>query len=167
MPLVPLFVWLVVAALSAFWIAFGSLIIPGARSGDFLNLYTGAHLALEGNFTDLHNIDTQLQQERRIVPGLPALRPFVRPAFYALLLAPLALLPYQAAFICWLTAQTLLLAGCFAWALRRFGPMRWFSGFFTCHRRSGSLRDRTAWNCSSFLSWRMSWPSGESHSHPA
>jgi len=122
MPRVPLFVWLVVAGLAVCWIGLGSLMLPGARAGDFLNLYTGARLALEGNFADLHNVDVQLERERRILPGLPALLPFVRPPFYALLLAPLAMLPYGTAFICWITVQVLLLCGCMAWALKRFGP---------------------------------------------
>jgi hypothetical protein len=46
----------------------------------------------------------------------------VRPSFYALLLAPLALLPFGIAFWIWLAVQCALLFGCWAWALSRWGP---------------------------------------------
>ena len=98
------------------------MMVSESRAGDFLSFYAGASLALEGNFAELHNVEVQWERERRILPGLPALIPYVRPAFYALLLAPLALLPYNAAFICWIAAQIVLLGGCMAWALKRFGP---------------------------------------------
>jgi hypothetical protein len=122
MPRVPLSVWVVVGSMALLWMALGSRILPAARSHDFLNLYTGASLALEGRFPELHRVDVQLTQERRIFPQLGSLVPFVRPTFYALLLAPLALLPYNAAFTAWITFQSILLIGCFVWALRRFGP---------------------------------------------
>ena len=63
----------------------------------------------------------QLERERRYVPGTAELVPFVRPAFYALLLAPLALLPYNTAFAVWILLQSSLLIGCWLWAFRRFG----------------------------------------------
>ena len=80
---IPLWVGLTVVGLSAMWIALGSLILPAARSHDFLNIYTGASLAHEGQFADLHDPEVQLARERRIFPQLNALVPFVRPAFYA------------------------------------------------------------------------------------
>jgi hypothetical protein len=104
------------------WIAVGSKILPAARKGDFLNLYTGAKFAHDGRFATLHDPDVQLARERELVPSLGALVPFVRPAFYALLLAPLAALPYGAAFYAWLIAQISLLMGCWTWGWRRFGP---------------------------------------------
>jgi hypothetical protein len=119
---IPLWVGLTVVGLSAMWIALGSLILPSARSHDFLNIYTGASLAREGHFADLHDPDVQLARERRIFPQLPSLVPFVRPAFYAALLMPLALLPYGTAFVVWIAAQSLLLLACWAWSWRRFGP---------------------------------------------
>jgi hypothetical protein len=118
---VPLFVWLVVLAFSVVWIGLGSLITPGAQKHDFLNLYTGASLALEGKFAVLHDIDVQLQRERQFVPSIDALVPFVRPPFYALLLAPLALIPFAAAFWVWIVLQSALLLACWAWGYRRFG----------------------------------------------
>jgi hypothetical protein len=122
LPRVPLQTWVAVLALCLMWVGLGSIIVPGARKHDFLNLYTGASLALEGNFTHLHSPQVQLNRERQFVPELPALVPFVRPPFYALLLAPLALLPFGMAFWVWLAVQTTLLFGCWAWALSRWGP---------------------------------------------
>jgi hypothetical protein len=119
---IPLWVGLTVVGLSAMWIALGSLILPSARSHDFLNIYTGASLAHEGRFADLHDPEVQLARERQIIPQLNALVPFVRPGFYAALLMPLALLPYGAAFVVWIAAQSALLLGCWAWTWRRFGP---------------------------------------------
>jgi hypothetical protein len=122
MPRVPVFVWVVVIAFSLGWISMGSLITPGAQKHDFLNLYTGASLALDGKFASMHDVDVQLQREREFVPSTDALVPFVRPSFYALLLAPLALIPFAKAFWVWIAVQSALLIGCWAWGFRQFGP---------------------------------------------
>ncbi len=118
---IPLWVGLTVVGLSAMWIALGSLILPAARSHDFLNIYTGASLARDGRFADLYDPDVQLAREKRIFPQLGALVPFVRPTFYAAFLMPLSLLPYGTAFMVWIAAQSLLLLACWAWIWRRFG----------------------------------------------
>ncbi|MGA3187330.1 MAG: glycosyltransferase family 87 protein, partial [Bryobacteraceae bacterium] len=86
------------------------------------NIYTGASLALDGQFATMHEVDVQLQREKKFVPSTDALVPFVRPSFYALLLAPLGLIPYATAFWVWIGAQSALLIGCWAWGFRRFGP---------------------------------------------
>jgi hypothetical protein len=118
---IPLWAGLTLVGLSAMWIALGSLILPSARSHDFLNLYTGASLAREGRFAVLHDPDVQLAREREIFPQLKALVPFVRPAFYAAFLIPLALLPCGTAFVVWIAAQSALLLACWTWIWRRFG----------------------------------------------
>jgi hypothetical protein len=118
---VPLFVWFVVPAFSLVWISLGSMITPGAKTQDFLNIYTGASLALDGKFATMHDVGVQLERERKFVPSTDVLRPFVRPSFYALLLAPLALIPFATAFWVWIAAQSALLIGCWAWGFRRFG----------------------------------------------
>jgi hypothetical protein len=118
---VPVFIRVVVVSFSLLWISMGSLIAPGAIKHDFLNLYTGASLALHGDFRAMHDVGVQLQREREFVPSTDALVPFVRPSFYALLLAPLALIPFKAAFWVWLAFQSALLLGCWAWGFRRFG----------------------------------------------
>jgi Glycosyltransferase family 87 len=119
---IPLETWAAVAGLSVLWIVLGSRIAPGARNHDFLNLYTGASLALDRNFAHMHSPTVQLERERRFVPKLDALVPFVRLPFYALILAPLALLPFGTAFWVWIGLQSLLLFGCWTWAFRRWGP---------------------------------------------
>ena len=119
---VPVQAWASIGACSLLWIAFGSQIVGGARKHDFLNLYTGASLALDGNFARLHDPAVQLERERRYVPELPALVPFVRPHFYAAALAPLALIPFAPAFWVWLGLQTLVLLLCWRWAFERWGP---------------------------------------------
>lgn len=111
-----------VVAFCLLWIALGSVIVPTARRHDFLNLYTGASLALHGDFAHMHSPAVQFERERHFVPGLPLLVPFVRPPFYALLLAPLALLPFGVAFWVWLALQSALLIACWTWALWRWGP---------------------------------------------
>lgn len=102
-----------------FWMLLASTGLDHARRHDFLNLYAGAKLALEGQFARLHDPIVQLQMERQLVPDLPEVVPFVRPAFYALLLSPLALLSYQMAFWIWLLIQTAVAVGCTVWAVRR------------------------------------------------
>ena len=118
----PIQAWAAVGACCLLWIAFGSQVVEGARKHDFLNLYTGASLALDGDFAHLHDPQVQLARERRFVPELDALVPFVRPPFYAALLAPLALIPFQPAFWVWVALQIALLVCCWIWALRRWGP---------------------------------------------
>ena len=79
-------------------------------------------MALEGRLHDLHDPAVQLEYERRLVPDLPQLVPFVRPVFYAVALAPMAAMPYRVAFVTWTALQVVLLLACWIWAWRRFGP---------------------------------------------
>jgi Glycosyltransferase family 87 len=118
---VPLYAVLAVLAFCAFWTLLGSILVPGARWNDFLNLYTGASLAREGVFAGMHVPAVQLQREQDYAPQIRELIPFVRPSFYALLLAPLAWMPFGPAFWVWLGAQATVLAGTWAWAFRRWG----------------------------------------------
>lgn len=99
----------------------GSILVPGARLHDFLNLYAGASLARDGVFAAMHVPEVQLQREQEYAPQLPELVPFVRPPFYALLLTPLAWLPFGAAFWAWVGVQAGVLAGTWVWAFRRWG----------------------------------------------
>ncbi|MEO8052451.1 MAG: glycosyltransferase 87 family protein, partial [Acidobacteriota bacterium] len=96
---------LVITGMCIVWIMLGSLTLPSARAHDFLNLYTGASLALEGRFAELHDPAVQFVREREIAPNLQAVVPFVRPAFYAV----------------WTALQCALLMACWTWAWRRFG----------------------------------------------
>lgn len=119
---IPLEHWVLVLGLLILWLLLGSKMLPSSRNHDFLNLYTGGSLALQGRFADMHDPAVQLAFERTLVPELPTLVPFVRPVFYSLLLAPLALLPYDTAFHTWILLQSLLLLAVWYWGYRRFGP---------------------------------------------
>jgi Glycosyltransferase family 87 len=118
---IPITTGLIVVGMCAFWAAMGSQTLAGARSHDFLNIYSGASLALDGRFADLHDVDVQLEREHRIFPTLPTLVPFVRPAFYAAILAPLALLSYNTAFVVWISLQSALLIACWIYGWWKFG----------------------------------------------
>ena len=118
---VPLQIWVVVVILSIFWFLLGSRIVPQARQHDFLNLYSGGSLAAQGSFRQIYQPAVQLETERKLVPGLPELVPFVRPPFYALALRPLAKIPYRPAFAAWLALQIALYVGVLAWAKSRWG----------------------------------------------
>jgi hypothetical protein len=105
----------------ALWIACGVHLFPEARSRDFLSFYTGASLALDGNWHGMYTEAGQLAREQTFVPERRNLVPFIRPPAYAILMAPLALLPFPLAFWVWMGVQTSVLLGCWAWAWRRFG----------------------------------------------
>jgi hypothetical protein len=113
----------VIAAVGAalFYAAIGANIVGNAQRHDFLNLYTGATLAHEGDFARLHDPDRQFAVERTLVPDLPALVPFVRPPVYAGVLSPLAMMPLKTAFWAWVAIQIAILMACWAWAARKFG----------------------------------------------
>ncbi len=104
------------------WVGIGSNVIGMAYERDFLNLYTGGLLVRTGHLSDLYNFEVQAATQDRLVPGLKLHFPFVRPPFYALLLAPLSLLPVKVAFPVWILAQILGMLLVWAWAWRRFGP---------------------------------------------
>ena len=110
-----------VAVFVLFWVVQGALEIDHARDHDFLNLYIGASIAREGNFSELHDPELQLKKEQEFVPHIVEVVPFVRPAFYAGLLVPLTFLPRESAFWCWLLLQFAILMACWRWAWRRFG----------------------------------------------
>ena len=128
---------LLTVCFSIMWLLMGVRSIDIGRKHDFLNIYTGASLALEGRFALLHDHDTQLARERQLVPETQQLIPFVRPAFYALMIAPLALLPYHTAFWVWMALQVSLAAICIWWGCRRFGPRFLAVAYAWMGRRSG------------------------------
>lgn len=112
---------LAAASAIVFYCAAGANIVGNAQRHDFLNLYAGATIARASDFAHLHDADRQFAVERRLVPDLPSLVPFVRPPVYAALLSPLASMPLRRAFWVWIGIQSATLMGCWAWASRRFG----------------------------------------------
>jgi hypothetical protein len=91
------------------------------KYGDFVAFYNGAWVARTGQAEHLYDLDFTVEQERRTAPALGAVIPSNRPAFYYVAIAPLSLLPYDAAWGCWVAVQMLSLGGCWLWGLRRFG----------------------------------------------
>ena len=100
---------LAAAVILVFNLTAGAGILSHARNQDFLNLYTGGLLALEGQYQQLHDPALQLQREKDLAGPGRKLVPFVRPHFYALALSPLARLPLNDAFVVWLALQGALL----------------------------------------------------------
>src|SRR5215475_14647046 len=119
---VPPHLWMVLVIMALFWFALGSRIVPQAKQHDFLNLYAGGTLAARGPFRQIYQPEVQLATERRLVPGLTELVPFVRPPFYALALGALAEIPYPRAFAVWLGLQFAVYVAVLAWAKSRWGP---------------------------------------------
>ena len=117
-PLVTLLIGLLFAGL---YVAIGVTLAETARTHDFLNLYTGGRMAFEGRWADLHDPAAQLEVEKRYRHVDP-LRPFVRPAFYAAILAPLAALKFETAFWVSMSLWIFLLSACCWWATRAFHP---------------------------------------------
>ena len=117
-PFVTVCIALVFAALYAL---FGVHLAETARTHDFLNLYTGGRMGFEGRWDDLHDPAAQLQVEQRY-RGVDPLRPFVRPPFYAVLLAPVGALPFESAFWLWIAVGWGVFAVCCWWAARTFHP---------------------------------------------
>lgn len=107
-----------VGAVTAFLAAY-SLNRP-TTTHDFLAFYAGASLAREGRAGELYNLEEILERQAPIQDAGRVI-PFNRPPFYAVLLAPLALLRYEGAFWTWIFLQIAALTGCWIWAARRFG----------------------------------------------
>lgn len=104
-----------VANLAASIVIIASIFLAGmpvlemAKTQDFLNFYTGAVLARQGRFADMHDPSLQRQTQWRIAGPGRQLVPFVRPQFYAVVLSPLASLPHEEAFRAWVAAHALIL----------------------------------------------------------
>ena len=105
-----------------FWVAVGSNTIGLAYQRDFLSFYTGAVMARAGHFHELFQIQAQVAVQDALVPNLTVHYPWVRPPFYALMLAPFAMLPIQVAFPVWVALEIAGLLVVWVWAWRRFGP---------------------------------------------
>lgn len=111
--------WVVAVLAVAFFATVCSPILPYARRHDFLSFYAGAGLIANGRLYDLAE---QSARERTLVPGLIYIAPYIRPPFYAAVLAPMARLPLAVAFALWVLAGIVTLLAIWAWAYRRHGP---------------------------------------------
>jgi hypothetical protein len=78
-------------------------------------------MALEGRWSEIHDPGPQLEVEHRYRNVNPV-RPFVRPAFYAALLTPVAALPFETAFRVWTVIWWAVLVMCCWWAAKALHP---------------------------------------------
>jgi hypothetical protein len=118
---VPLTTILIAVVFALFWALLGLGIAGSGQPYDFLNLYTGARLSAEGRWSEMYDPAVQLEVERRYA-AVDTLQPYVRPPFHALVLSPLATIPFRPAHVVWLTMWTVLYGVCGWWAARRLGP---------------------------------------------
>ena len=98
--------------------------------GDFPSFYRAAVMLSGGARRDLYSIGAQDRFESQILPGKdPQILPqyFYHPAFEALLLLPLALLPYRAAFFAWTLTGLLAVGLCARLLAGRFLNLERFS----------------------------------------
>ncbi len=113
--------WGAVLLMIAFWAVLSGPLFRAAWRDDFLCWYIGAKLAWSGDFHRMYDPAVQWSVQQGVLPQEPILSVFPRPPYFAALVAPMAALPYQDAFILWLAVQVVLLAICFYWAWKRFG----------------------------------------------
>ena len=113
--------WGAVVLMVAFWSVLAPPLIRAAWRDDFLCWYIGARLAWSGDFHRMYDPAVQWSMQQTVLPQEPILSIFPRPPFFAALVAPMSALPYQTAFVLWLSLQLILLAVCLFWAWRRFG----------------------------------------------
>ena len=119
---IPISTLVIVVIFCGFWVVQGTLAYFDARGHDFLSFYTGSTLVRRASVEDLYDQELQFRTQQELVPTNSELVPFIRPLYYALLLAPLSLLPFEAAFWAWLGLQTVVLFLCWGWAARKFSP---------------------------------------------
>jgi hypothetical protein len=106
--------------------------VPQALSGrgDFPSFYRAAVMLSRGARRDLYSVGAQDRFESQILPRKdPQILPqyFYHPAFEALLLLPLALLPYRAAFFAWTLTGLLAVGLCARLLAGRFLNLERFS----------------------------------------
>lgn len=117
--------WYPRAALLAFALGFalmfltgsGAQIISGRLGGDFPAFYGAARTVLSGTLTDLYKPTRQAASQKDLYGSeSEGFLPFAYPPFFAILCAPLALLPYRPAFFIF----AMLNVGFFLLAMRSF-----------------------------------------------
>jgi len=95
------------AAMAALWIALShDFVDPEGKplGADFITYYAAADLARHGKLADAYDLPTIAAAERAIVPASERVFPWQYPPTFALLILPLALIPYSAAFVVFMGA---------------------------------------------------------------
>ena len=87
------------------------VLLPGGMRGlaDFRQLYAAAYMVRTGNGHDLYNYEVQKRFQSQLVAADQRAVPFIRPAYQALLFAPLSLLSYRKAYLVFLASNLVLL----------------------------------------------------------
>jgi hypothetical protein len=112
---------LIAAALSVFWASLGGSIMIHYYNYDFLCYYIGGTLVRQGHFADLYSPSAQFEVQRKVAPDVTEPRPYVRPPWFAFILAPLTYLSLVHAYAVWIAALLITLLATWAWATARFG----------------------------------------------
>ncbi len=120
---------LALALLMGLVISYAMLLHSGAagpKKTDFVPYFSAAHLVGAGHggaiysFHQLGRFESSLVRPLRVKDGV---MPYLYPPYFALVLAPLAALPYTAAFLLWVLVNVLLLGGSMA-LLQRYAGLR-------------------------------------------
>src|SRR5262249_54553568 len=83
------------------WAVLGGLVLIGGEKDDFLCFYIGGTLVREERFSELYSPTAQKEIQQRVAPKLTVQRPYPRPPWFALLIAPLTALPLARAYAVW------------------------------------------------------------------
>ena len=113
--------FVLVAGCCLFWAVFGWPFLTHAYESDFLCYYIGGTIVRQGRFADLYHPAAQSQVQQIVAPAVKELRPYVRPPWFALCIAPLTFLPLVNAYIVWAGMMFAILIATWVWGFLRFG----------------------------------------------
>ena len=113
---------LMVAGCCCLWgLLGGPTLIDPYKNDDFLCYYIGGTLAREGRFAELYQPAAQMQVHERVAPSRKGPRPYVRPPWFAVALAPLTALPFVYAYAVWIGIMVAIQLALWVWSFLRFG----------------------------------------------
>jgi len=93
------------------WVFTASIFLGGRA--DFRQLYAAAFMVRAGHANQLYDYDAQKYFQDRLVSQAQVALPFVRPAYEAVVLAPLSRLPYRQAYFAFLAINLAILGAIF------------------------------------------------------
>lgn len=77
---------------------------------DFRQLYVAGYMVRTGDAARLYDYDSQLRLQNALIAPARIALPYIRPAYQALLLAPLSLVAFRAAYFLWMAINIALVA---------------------------------------------------------
>jgi len=114
----------VYAAMAVLWVSLShDLIDPAGKplGADFINFYAASEFALQGRLAEAYDIGRMAEAQSAIVPAAAGqVVPWQYPPSFALLILPLALLPYSLACVLFMSATLLL----YLWLVHAILPDR-------------------------------------------